>query len=165
MTLQRGAGGPVQWRFRTTLNDGIGDAPGNPANFNAATPYSWVIFRPRTNAGASNPTPNLPSDQLNTVATISLLDSAGGILPNTNANLNQVLTFDASQFRDPATGQPIALGGGTFAFEFGTDLIGRPNTTISLLYHPVPEPLSLLGIIGLATVITSAVRLVFNKNY
>lgn len=140
LTLQRGAGGAVRWQFRTTLNDGVGDTPGNAANFNAATAYKWVIFRPRTNASAANPIPTLSSDQLNSVATITLLDTAGATLANTNANLNQVLSFDASLFRDPATGTAISPDAGTFSFEFGSDLIGRPETTISLVFTPVPEP-------------------------
>jgi len=140
LTLQRGAGGPVNWRFRTTLNDGIGDTPGAPANFSAANSYSWLIFRPRTDASAAAPNPTLPANQLNTVATITLLDQMGNGLPNTNANLNFVLGFDRSQFVDPATGNPILASAGTFSFVFGPDLIGRPGTAIFLNFTPVPEP-------------------------
>jgi hypothetical protein len=144
LTLQRGAAGAVRWQFRTTLNDGIGDTPGSPASFDHSTPFQWVIFRPRTNAGAANPNPTLASDQLKTVATITLLDATGATLANTDANLNQVLTFDASLFRDPATGTAISPGVGTFGFAFGSDLTGRPGTVISLTYTPVPEPTGLL---------------------
>jgi fibronectin-binding autotransporter adhesin len=149
LTLQRAAAGAVKWQFRTTVNDGVGDTPGNPANFSAAAPFQWLIFRPRTNAGAANPTPTLPTDQINTVATITLLDSTGATLANTNANLNQVLAFDASLFRDPATGLPISPSVGLFSFAFGADLIGRPGTTINLIFTPVPEPMVTFGFAGL----------------
>jgi hypothetical protein len=154
LTLQRTDAGAVKWQFRTTLNDGVGDTPGTPANFAANTAYHWVIFRPRTNAGAANPTPTQPADQLNTVATITLLDATGATLANTDANLNQVLVFDSSLFRDSATGQPIAAGAGTFAFSFGADLVGRPNTVITLAYTPVPEPLMAVGVAGLVGLTT-----------
>ena len=90
--------------------------------------------------------PTLPADQLNTVAVVTLLDTAGVTLPNTSANLNLVLTFDPAQFINPTTGQPITPAAGTFQFEFGPDLIGRPNTVISLTYTPVPEPGLLLAL-------------------
>jgi autotransporter-associated beta strand protein len=149
LTLQRAAAGAVKWQFRTTANDGIGDTPGNPANFSASAPFQWLIFRPRTNAGATNPTPTLPTDQINTVATITLLDTTGATLANTNANLNQVLAFDASLFRDPSTGLPISPSAGLFSFAFGADLIGRPGTTITLIFTPVPEPTVTFGFAGL----------------
>jgi hypothetical protein len=60
------------------------------------------------------------------------------------------MAFDASLFRDPATGQPISPGVGLFSFAFGADLTGRPGTTIILSYTPAPEPLFALGTAGLA---------------
>jgi hypothetical protein len=93
----------------------------------------------------------LPTDQINTVATITLLDQNGNILPNTNANLNSVFTFDRSQFINPATNAPILSSAGTFTFAFGPDLIGRENASISLIYTPVPEPAFVLvaaGVLG-----------------
>lgn len=142
LTLQRGAPGPVQWRFRTTLNDGIGDTPGLAANFNPNLTYSWLIARPRTNASVTNPVPSLPSDQINTVAVITLLDSIGNSLPLTNANLNFVLEFDSSAFANPVNG--------SFSFSFGNDLVGRANTSIFLNYVPIsiPEPSTWALILG-----------------
>jgi fibronectin-binding autotransporter adhesin len=145
LSIQRTAGGPTQWRFRTTVNDGIGNTTGAAANFSTSQPYSWLIFRPRTNADAANPTPTLPADQINTVATITLLDSAGTVLPNTNENLNTVLAFDRSQFLDPTTGNPILPSAGTFAFTFGPDLLGNANRSVFLSFTPVPEPGLLLA--------------------
>lgn len=142
LTLQRGVAGAVLWRFRTTLNDGIGDTPGLAANFNPDLSYSWLIARPRTNAGTANPVPSLPSDQINTVATITLLDTNGNSLPLTNANLNFVLGFDSSLFANPVNG--------TFSFSLGNDLVGRANTSIFLNYLPigVPEPSTWVLILG-----------------
>ncbi len=142
LTLQRGATGAVQWRFRTTLNDGVGDTPGLAANFDSNIAYSWLIARPRTNASLSNPVPSLPSDQINTVATITLLDTNGNSLPLTNANLNFVLGFESSLFANPVNG--------TFSFSFGNDLVGRANTSIFLNYLPigVPEPSTWVLILG-----------------
>jgi autotransporter-associated beta strand protein len=142
LTLQRGAGGKAQWQFRTTLNDGIGNTPGAPANFDPTQSYSWEIFRPRTNASASI---QEPTAQLNTVATITLLDPSGTVLANTDANLNATLEFNRTLFLDPNTGLPISPAVGNFTFAFGLDLEGRPGTTISLLYQPVPEPGTILA--------------------
>jgi autotransporter-associated beta strand protein len=146
LTLQRGAGGKAQWQFRTTLNDGIGNTPGAPANFDPTQSYSWEIFRPRTNASASIPD---PTAQLNTVATITLLDPSGNPLANTDANLNATLEFNRTLFLDPNTGLPISPAVGNFTFAFGLDLEGRPGTTITLLYQPVPEPKTVLAVVAM----------------
>jgi hypothetical protein len=45
-----------------------------------------------------------------------------------------------------------------FSFAFGADLTGRPGTTISLIYTPVPEPLFALGTAGLAVAAGRVVR-------
>ena len=83
------------------------------------------------------------------MATITLLDQDGNVLPNTDANLNLVLGFDWSQFLDPATGNPILASVGSFSFVFGPDLIGREGTVIAVVYTPVPEPGPVVAVAGL----------------
>lgn len=144
LTLQQGAAGPVLWRFRTTLNDAIGDTAGLAANFDPNLSYSWLIARPRTNASAADPLADSPGDQINTVALITLLDQSNNSLPLTNANLNLVMEFDTSLFANSLSG--------TFSFSFGSDLVNRDNTVIFLNYVPtaVPEPSAWMLILGTA---------------
>jgi autotransporter-associated beta strand protein len=149
LQLQRTVAGPVYWRYRTTVNDGIGNTPGAPANFSVTTGYTWTIFRPRTNSNDTGVPASGAGDQVNTVATVTLLDASGATLPNTDANLNQVLAFERSQFLNPATNLPVTPAEGTFSFAFAPDFVGRPNTVIQLVFTPVPEPATVLGLVAL----------------
>jgi autotransporter-associated beta strand protein len=149
LQLQRTVAGPVYWRYRTTVNDGIGNTPGAPANFSVTTGYTWTIFRPRTNSNDTGVPASGAGDQVNTVATVTLLDASGATLPNTDANLNQVLAFERSQFLNPATNLPVTPAEGTFSFAFAPDFVGRPNTVIQLVFTPVPEPATVLGVVML----------------
>jgi hypothetical protein len=128
----------------STIVSGNGGTPGVAANFDPTHSYSWVMFRPDTNAGttgADNVNPTL----LNTTAPLIFKDGSGADIAKTDANLNAYIKLDTTGWN---WGSVPVDQRGSFSLAFVTLYDSGLNTQrgIAINYTPVPEPGAVLAL-------------------